>query len=130
MEGQCDFAIHARRAPDGSYSGTASGPDFTSPIHLTFDHDAISGAITSGPLPGQFSGGPFTGEARLHDYPSVLAALDQVLPNALFNPHLLEAPAYLKFHYGLARVAARAQDDLDLLYAFRLGWTNDPFSHF
>jgi carboxyl-terminal processing protease len=112
------------------FSGEARGLDFVSPVHIRLAEGALEGVIETGPLAGAISGAPWALDAPLRDYPAVIAAMDATLPQVIFDPHVLETPSYRVFRERLAAVAASARDDLDVLYAARLGWDNTAFSHY
>ncbi len=52
------------------------------------------------------------------------------MAHALYNPNLLQNATYQRFRERLGRVAAVTQDDVDLIFAARLGWSDAAFSHF
>ncbi len=123
--------FRVRRTQGGAYAGDVSTPMGASAVAFRWSDDRLTGRIDSGPLAGELSGERHAGgDAPLRNYGAVVSGMDEVLPAMLFNPNLLESPAFRSYRQGLAQVAARARDDVDLLFAAELGWTDRTFSHF
>lgn len=113
-----------------AYKGAAHIADREGEMTLTLSDGHIEGRIN-----GSFVSGPFTGvrdgsEGPLRDYPAILASLDSVVAANVFEPNDLDSPGYKEFEARMEKVAAVAQDDLDMVAGFSYGWNNDPFSHF
>jgi carboxyl-terminal processing protease len=123
------FAFEAS-ADSGSYRGTLTAPWPEGEIVVRVEKGQLQGAIQGSLFNGPFSGVPSAGTAPRRNYPALLATFDQVVQTKIFAPDLLQTPEYHRFRRQLGALAARANDDLDLLLGFRFAWTNKPFSHF
>jgi carboxyl-terminal processing protease len=124
------MAFEALATDTGEYDGSFAAPWHEGRLHLTIDGDTLQGTVEGGAFAGKLTGVRTATPARIRDYPEILDALDRVVAAKLFAPDDLEEPAYRKFRHTLGRIAAAANDDLDLLLGFRWAWSNDPFSHF
>jgi hypothetical protein len=124
------LAFAAIRGEDGSFAGNIQAPWQDGSIKLSIDGDRLSGSVDGGIFNGSFTGVPAAEVAPLRDYVAVLNDFDAVVAGKIFAPDDLEQPGYQQFREQLGRVAAKATDDLDLLFGFRWLWRNDPFSHF
>lgn len=124
------LVFSASRGAGGEFAGAVLAPWQDGGITLAIDGDRLSGSIDGGIFAGSFSGIPAERVTALRDYDAVLDALDAVIAAKVFSPADLEEPAYREFREQLGRIAARATDDLDLLFGFRWLWRNEPFSHF
>ena len=124
------FVFTARRGEDGRFAGNILAPWRDGTVSLVMDGDRLTGSVDGGIFSGSFTAVPVAETKPLRDYAAVLDDFDTVVAGKVFAPADLETPAYREFRGQLGRVAARATDDLDLLFGFRWLWRNDPFSHF
>ena len=124
------FVFDAMQGDDGAWRGSISAPWQKGAIELRIDGDKLTGRIEDGALAGSVSGSRVAAAAPIRDYAAVLADFDAVVASKVFAPDDLAKPAYTAFRDKLGRIAAAANDDLDLLLGFRWAWQNDPFSHF
>jgi len=123
------FALTASPRGDG-YAGSLVAPWAEGDVRFSLSGDRIEGSIEGGLFSGSFTGTRAVEVRRLRDYGALLESFDAVVRQKVFDPRDLDTEAYRLFRRGLGEVAATSRDDIDLLLGFRLGWTNDPFSHF
>ena len=120
----------ASQGEDGSYTGTFLAPWQEGELQLTFDGDTLQGSAANGAFAGAVSGPRVEAVSPVRDYGAALDAFDDVVAAKIFAPEDLESPGYKTFRQVFGRIAAAAQDDIDMLFGFHLAWKNDPFSHF
>lgn len=82
---------------------------------------AMSGCVSAQPL-----------EANAGDpgYAAVLSGFDRTVADHLYDPRLLETPGYRAFRQEFGRRVGEAENDQDVLTAFRASWKPELFSHF
>lgn len=130
-DGRAMLTLQLRSQRDGAYRGRALTPFGASDVVLQVEQGTLSGRIASGPLAGPLAGAVYGGgDAPLRDYSAILAAVDQMLPAALFDPRMVQGDTYRAYRRDLGAVAALTRDDLDFVLASDLGWSERTFSHF
>gem|GEM_PF-395133 len=73
----------------------------------------------SGTQAGTIDAVPDVSTTPLRDYPALAADLELAIRQTLFDPSLLERPAFVRFFSELGRRFARARDDLDAVASFQ-----------
>lgn len=123
-------AFVADNAEGKGYSGSFTAPWREGELSLIIDGDTLSGTVKGGAFDGELSGERVTHAERIRDYPAIIEQLDEVVAAKVFAPEKLNDSSYREFRAQLGKIAAAAQDDVDLLFGFHWLWKNDPFSHF
>lgn len=66
----------------------------------------------------------------LSDYPAILNLALQATDDNIYNRAVLEATDFRKFNRRMQRIAFRAQDDVEMVFAFYYHSGKLPFSHY
>ena len=82
---------------------------------------AASGCVSAQQLEGT-GGDP--------DYATVLSGFDRAVSENLYDPRLLETPGYQAFRQEFGLRVGQAENDQEVLTAFRASWKEGLFSHF
>jgi carboxyl-terminal processing protease len=64
------------------------------------------------------------------DYPALVTALNELTENWLYDPRLMQTPAFTAFQTGFSHCAETAIDDAGLVICFDNYWDDTLFSHF
>lgn len=122
--------FEAKRQESGAFIGAFVAPWEEGELQLTIDGDTLTGTVSGGAFNGSLTGERVSEIKAIRDYLALLTAFDHVVATKIFSPQDLGEASYQEFRERLGKVAALAEDDLDLLFGFHWSWRSDPFSHF
>jgi hypothetical protein len=128
-QGEYLFEFSAVREGE-DYKGKLLAPKNEGEITLRIEEGRISGSISGGSLKGKFKGEPASAaKLPLRDYKAVVADLRRLVEKRVYDPRTLRGSDWERLTSVLDRIAAAANDDLDLIIGFNYAYDYRPFSH-
>lgn len=112
------------------YEGEIVAPWQDGKITIEQSEKGLKGKIKGGMFNGNFDGVAFEDKKEsLRDYSKIVDSFLQKVEAKIFNPRVLQEPAWKEFTRKMKKVGESAKDDCDVLLGFHFAYEGKPFSH-